>query len=47
VMAVVGAKEVEARTLSIRTRKHGDLGVIPVTEVIEKMQKSIAAHDWL
>ncbi|MCH4903403.1 threonine--tRNA ligase [Cylindrospermopsis raciborskii CHAB3438] len=41
VMAVVGAKEVESNSLSIRTRASGELGVIPVEKVVEKMQDSI------
>jgi threonyl-tRNA synthetase len=42
IMAVVGAKEVETNSLSIRTRHGGDLGVIPVAEAIEKLQQAIA-----
>lgn len=45
IMAVVGAKEVETDSLSIRTRHGGDLGVIPVTEVIERIQRAIANFD--
>ena len=45
VMAVVGAKEVESNSLSIRTRASGDVGVMPVSEVLEKMQRAIANHD--
>ncbi|QNP28975.1 threonine--tRNA ligase [Cylindrospermopsis curvispora] len=41
VMAVVGAKEVESNSLSIRTRASGELGLIPVEKVVEKMQDSI------
>lgn len=41
IMAVVGAKEVETNSLSIRTRHGGDLGVIPVTEVIERIQRAM------
>ena len=44
VMAVVGEKEVESNTLSIRVRGAGgqskDLGAIPVAEVIERMQEA-------
>ena len=36
VMAVVGAKEVETNSLSIRTRASGELGVISVDEVVER-----------
>ncbi len=45
VMAVVGEKEVESNTLSIRIRAAGgksqDIGAIPVTEVIERMNRAI------
>jgi threonyl-tRNA synthetase len=44
VMAVVGAKEVESNTLSIRTRASGELGAIAVTEVIEKVTEAITHH---
>ena len=44
VMAVVGAKEVEANSLSIRTRASGELGAIAVPEAIEKMKAAIATH---
>ncbi|MEO1401817.1 MAG: threonine--tRNA ligase [Cyanobacteria bacterium J06635_1] len=44
VMAVIGAKEVEANTLSIRTRADGDLGTLAVPEVIERLQGAIANH---
>jgi threonyl-tRNA synthetase len=40
VMAVVGAKEVETNTLSIRTRASGELGSVPITEIIEKMKSA-------
>jgi len=46
-MAVIGAKEVEAGTLSIRSRKHGELGAISVDEVISKMQTAISDRNWL
>ena len=42
VMAVVGAKEVEANSLSIRTRASGELGVITVDEVAGKITEAIA-----
>ena len=41
VMAVVGAKEVEANSLSIRTRASGELGVITVDEVVSKITEAI------
>ena len=49
VMAVVGEKEVESNTLSIRVRAAGqqsqDLGAISVVSVIERMQTAIANHE--
>jgi len=48
VMAVVGAKEVESDSLSLRVRAAGkqsaDLGTIPVTEVLDKMQRAIVNY---
>ncbi len=44
IMAVVGANEVEANTLSIRTRANGDLGAIAVAEVIDKMTTALNNH---
>ncbi|MEO0533559.1 MAG: threonine--tRNA ligase [Cyanobacteria bacterium P01_A01_bin.123] len=41
VMAVVGAKELEANTLSIRTRAEGDLGSLSVDEVCDRMVAAI------
>lgn len=49
VMAVVGAKEVESDSLSIRIRTAGkpseDLGMLPVAEVLDRMQQAIANYD--
>ena len=45
VMSVVGAKEVESNSLSIRTRSAGELGSISVMEVIQKMTKAIANYE--
>ncbi len=45
VMAVVGAKEVENNTLSIRTRASGELGTMPVSEVLEKIKDAIAKYE--
>ncbi|MBW4498478.1 MAG: threonine--tRNA ligase [Scytonema hyalinum WJT4-NPBG1] len=47
VMAVVGAKEVETNTLSIRTRASGELGTVPVPEILDKMKQAIANYDNL
>ncbi|MBD2197096.1 MULTISPECIES: threonine--tRNA ligase [Calothrix] len=45
VMAVVGAKEVETNTLSIRTRASGELGAVAVDEVLDKLKTAIANFD--
>ena len=47
VMAVVGVKEVESNSLSIRTRASGELGTMPMAEVLEKMARAIANYDNL
>jgi threonyl-tRNA synthetase len=44
VMAIVGEKEVESNSLSIRTRASGELGAIPVAEVIERMKQAVANY---
>ncbi|WP_088891479.1 threonine--tRNA ligase [Leptolyngbya ohadii] len=44
VMAVIGAKEVEANALSIRTRASGELGAIPVDQVIDRMKQAIESY---
>lgn len=44
VMAVIGAKEVESNSLSIRTRASGELGSIPTSEVVEKILSAIAQY---
>jgi threonyl-tRNA synthetase len=44
VMAVVGAKEVEAQGLSVRTRIAGDIGMLSVKEVLGHLQEAIANH---
>jgi threonyl-tRNA synthetase len=44
VMAVVGAKEAESNSLSIRTRASGELGSLPVAEVIERLKTAIADY---
>ncbi len=41
VMAVIGAKEVETNSLSIRTRASGELGAISVDEVVSKITEAI------
>ncbi|NJS12321.1 MAG: threonine--tRNA ligase [Microcoleus sp. CSU_2_2] len=44
VMCVVGAKEVEANSLNIRTRASGELGAISVDEVIRRLQAAISSY---
>ena len=44
VMAVIGAKEVEANALSIRTRAAGELGVLPVAEVCDRLNVANQNH---
>jgi threonyl-tRNA synthetase len=43
VMAVVGDKELEINSLSIRTRASGELGAIATNEVIDKLTNAIAS----
>jgi len=45
IMAVVGAKEVETNSLNIRTRAQGELGALPVAEVVERVAEAIANRD--
>lgn len=44
VMAVVGAKEVESNSLSIRTRAAGELGSLVVPEVLERLKSANENH---
>ncbi|GET39281.1 threonyl-tRNA synthetase [Microseira wollei NIES-4236] len=44
VMGIVGAKEVETDSLSIRTRAAGELGSIPVAEVLERLKNAISNY---
>jgi len=41
VVAVVGKREVEQQTLSVRSRQSGDLGVLILEELQDKMQGAI------
>ncbi|AXY68001.1 threonine--tRNA ligase [Thermosynechococcus sichuanensis E542] len=43
VMGIIGAKEVESETVSIRTRADGDVGAFPVRELIEKLTSAMTA----
>jgi threonyl-tRNA synthetase len=40
-MAVVGAREADAGLLSLRRRKEGDLGTLPVAEVVSRLTSDI------
>ncbi|MEB3314134.1 MAG: threonine--tRNA ligase [Cyanobacteriota bacterium] len=44
IMAVVGAKELEDNALSLRTRAQGELGALPVSEVIARVTGAITHH---
>lgn len=44
VMAVAGAKEVEANSLSIRTRASGELGALPMAEVTHRLVEANTNH---
>jgi threonyl-tRNA synthetase len=41
VVGVIGMKEMETQTLSIRTRKGGDLGVLSIADLQQKIQQAI------
>jgi threonyl-tRNA synthetase len=41
IMAVVGAKELEGNALSLRTRAQGELGALPVSEVLDRVTEAI------
>lgn len=43
VMAVVGAKEAEARTLAVRLYGGEDMGAVPVDEVVGRLQAAVAS----
>ena len=40
-MLIVGAKEAEAESVSLRIHHHGDLGTIPVDEFVARAQQKI------
>jgi len=42
VMSVIGDKEVEAQSLSVRTRKDGDLGAIALAEVMDRLNTALS-----
>jgi threonyl-tRNA synthetase len=44
VMAVVGEKEVEAKTLSVRTRAEGELGALDLAVVMARLEQANATQ---
>ena len=47
VVAVIGKREVENQTLSVRTRQGGELGALTLAELHEKMQQAIVNKQQL
>jgi threonyl-tRNA synthetase len=47
VMAVVGPKEVESDTLTVRTRHGGELGTITVDELASRIQLAVSSRGLL
>lgn len=47
VVAVVGKKEVESQTLSIRTRHKGELGALTLSELCDRLQQAVFNHATL
>lgn len=45
VMAVVGAKEVETQTLSLRTRSRGEIGSLTVADTVAQLTRAIANYE--
>ena len=43
-MLIVGAKEAEAGTVSVRHRSRGDLGPKPLAEVVDALQKEVESR---
>jgi threonyl-tRNA synthetase len=43
-MAIVGAKELESDSLSVRSRKSGDLGAVPSEVVIARMSEAVRTY---
>jgi len=40
VLAVIGAKEAESGCLSLRSRRGGDLGVVPLDQLLAAVQQA-------
>jgi threonyl-tRNA synthetase len=41
-LLILGDKELESQTVTVRTQKGEDLGSLPISAVIEKLKKEIA-----
>jgi threonyl-tRNA synthetase len=41
-MLVVGGKEAESRQVSVRSRKSGDEGVLPLENFVERLKQEIS-----
>lgn len=46
-MAVVGPKEVETETLTVRTRHGGELGTMSMDEIAARIQATVACKGLL
>lgn len=46
-MAVVGPKEVETETLTVRTRKGGEIGTLTVQEVADRINEVVKTKGFL
>lgn len=44
-VAILGAREIEAETVSVRSRNDGDLGSMPLEELLEKLADEVAARN--
>eukprot|EP00271_Cylindrocystis_brebissonii_P023535 TRINITY_DN980_c1_g1_i1.p1 TRINITY_DN980_c1_g1~~TRINITY_DN980_c1_g1_i1.p1 ORF type:complete len:815 (-),score=161.91 TRINITY_DN980_c1_g1_i1:345-2789(-) len=47
VMAVAGAKEMEAKTLTVRTRRGGEIGTLPVAELAARIKTAVDEKGFL
>jgi threonyl-tRNA synthetase len=47
VLTIVGKKELESKTMTIRTKLAGDLGMLTLDEIITKLQEAIALKSFI
>ena len=45
VMAIIGSKEMETNSLNIRTRKSGELGLMPINDFMKSILETISNHN--